>query len=111
MLSTPPASAPARLVSPPAWRQLVKEDLETHEREWLPPSRLRPLAPDDSTEIPLSQRWPGQAVDCWHDEGWWEGFVKSVWDGRISVFFPGEWLLSDEDDQGGGDDAPPPCRG
>lgn len=55
----------------------------------MPPSRVRPIPPDDSDLIPPYFREPGEAVDVWDCDGWWEAYVSEVWDDRIAVTFPG----------------------
>ena len=35
----------------------------------------------------------GDAVDVYcHGPGWWQGYVHQIWEGRISVHFPGKQL-------------------
>ncbi|EFN52594.1 hypothetical protein CHLNCDRAFT_138621 [Chlorella variabilis] len=51
-------------------------------------SRLRPKCPDDSLAVPLSRRMPGDPIDCWHEDGWWEGYVHRVFDDHLTVYFP-----------------------
>jgi hypothetical protein len=88
-----PAARPGRRQLTPAAAhplQLLADDAVSKYRERLPASRLRPRAPDDSFELPLAARSPGDAVDCWHADGWWEGVVKSVWADHISIYFPSE---------------------
>lgn len=31
----------------------------------------------------------GEPVDCWYDDGWWEGYVHVTRDDSVDVFFPG----------------------
>lgn len=44
----------------------------TKAEETLHFSRVRPACADDSCIKPLADRHPGDPVDCWHDDGWWE---------------------------------------
>lgn len=50
----------------------LREDDDTRSREAVPVGRVRPLCPDDSASVPLSRYVPGDAVDCWALDGWWE---------------------------------------
>jgi hypothetical protein len=52
--------------------QLLEDDQVTHSQEAVPASRVRPICADDSGSLPLAQRMPGDPVDCWHEDGWWE---------------------------------------
>lgn len=59
--------------------QLLDDDDQTHLRETVPVQRVRPLCPDDSVSVPLSRRMPGEAVDCWALNGWWEVRARGRW--------------------------------
>lgn len=59
-------------------------------REELPPSLLRPVAPDDSDVVPLSERMPGDSVDCLWRDGWWQCYVTDTYDDHICLHFPGK---------------------
>ncbi|KAL4421000.1 hypothetical protein ABPG77_008837, partial [Micractinium sp. CCAP 211/92] len=68
--------------------EILEDDGINRLEEEVLPARIRPACPDDSRSVSISDRRPGDPVDCWHDDGWWEGFVHRVWDDRISVYFP-----------------------
>jgi hypothetical protein len=67
---------------------MLEEDGKSRLVESVPLERLRPACEDDSVTLPLQRRQPGDAVDCWHEDGWWEGHIHRVFDDRITVFFP-----------------------
>ncbi|KAI7842797.1 hypothetical protein COHA_003543 [Chlorella ohadii] len=68
--------------------ELLEDDGVTKAEETVPASRVRPACADDSCTKPLADRLPGEPVDCWHDDGWWEGYVHRVYDDHLTVFFP-----------------------
>ena len=52
--------------------QLLEDDGVTRAEETVPAARVRPACTDDSCTKPLADRLPGDPVDCWHDDGFWE---------------------------------------
>lgn len=68
--------------------ELLEDDHVTQSQESVPATRVRPICCDDSSSLPLAQRLPGDPVDCWHEDGWWEGYVHRVYDDHVTFFFP-----------------------
>jgi hypothetical protein len=77
---------PQRIIS---FAQFVEEDGAKAVEE-LALSRLRPRPSDDSKDLPPHCRRPGDPVELYYTDAWWEGFVKDRWSDRISVYFPGK---------------------
>lgn len=51
----------------------------TKVKEDLPLDRVRPPPTDDSATKPVWQREPGEAVDMFVDDGWWQVRRCAVW--------------------------------
>ncbi|BDA46707.1 hypothetical protein COCOBI_09-1600 [Coccomyxa sp. Obi] len=69
------------------YHEIITDD-GARDTDVVPLSRLRPIYPDDSRSVPLERRSCGEPVDCWYDDGWWEGYVHVTTDTKIVVTFP-----------------------
>ena len=56
--------------------QLLNDDKVTKYKEKVPVKKLRPACNDDSRSKPVWERLPGDAVDLWVDDGWWQVLLR-----------------------------------